>query len=66
MGTSNADVAKIIAARVKVFMEGNDNSMKNLFLDNLINYSEKVGAKSTLEDIIPYLSKLVSRIVNIK
>jgi hypothetical protein len=57
---NNKEILQTVITRVKQFSENNDITFKQLFLDNLKSYSEKIGYENTVDLIIPVLSKIVS------
>ncbi len=55
------EILKTVRLRVKQFTE-NDINFRQLFLDNLKTYSERIGLENTVDLIIPVLAKIVCKI----
>lgn len=56
---NNKEMLQTVITRVRQFASNNDNAFKQLFLDNLTSYSQKVGLENSVDIIIPVLSKIV-------
>ena len=53
------EAMQTVLTRVKQFTVSVDNSFKEIFLDNLTKYAKSVGFESTVDLLIPVLSKIV-------
>jgi hypothetical protein len=58
MNLDDKEITTTIMNRIKQFTTTNDDTFKSLFLDNLTNYSQKLGLEKTNDVLIPVLSQI--------
>lgn len=63
---SNKELLQTVLNRVKQFSLDADRSFKLIFLENLTSYAEKIGLESTIDILIPILSRIPDEVYSIK
>lgn len=56
---NNKEMVHTVIARVKQFATTNDNTFKQLFLDNIKTYTQKLGLENTVDLLVPVLHTIV-------
>lgn len=55
---NNKEILQLVKTRVQSYLNDSDINFKSLFLDNLPNYAKEIGFESTVDLLLPIITKI--------
>jgi hypothetical protein len=55
---NNKEILQLVKSRVQTYINEGDINFKSLFLDNLPNYAREIGFESTVDLLLPIITKI--------